>query len=1204
MMDEPDKMEEVSSPNSFFNLAIEGFRVGHPICVDWIFLKWGIGRWPDHQMTWFLYAKFAAIFPEQSQILAWIYRMVVSAKVRGSAARTVKDQSPIIARQRETNLSPGLNARLKVLAKSLASAKHKLRRVWDLGIRGNIVDMDEATKKACDAIEQCDASMRHIGREFPNNMFVSRQYARFALDLLANHQLAVELSEKTRLLQHGLKVTSDAAHDWGVHAFPNLPDRVVPCEQQQVAPDTQDTFSETSGACDLETSRQDEFEGSSVISQTIDQLTFPGVRNTLLWQVIWFVLFFCVEIPVILVVAEILEERMMAPLTFFEKLALLRTQGYAFAATGHLVAYRTMTLIVPLAPTREEPPASVGGSWDLVDQLRFWGRNLSGSIQDIAEYRSFENDDPAVTRAKSLIFDDKVLFWYHESHPPKSSSLAVDSALINIVSHLMTLVNAKFPMPATFVNSSAVMNMVRNIPTICPLITESIDELVLFLQEYAADLTSLFGLIIYISIGIAAFLALFALVLEIQWIQNNKKKVYTCLTALPKNYVRQIAENLRVRRQDMEETTTQSNAESNKQEDNIMKIFVAGHSSAFAGFSDQLAMIVCVIVIVAVYIVLLVLMDHMVGEQAQLVADSSPHTTYLQGAWAHAISMVTAVIEMCFLETDLQNAWINRSSIGIRFRKQQDLFIRFYANIAFGNTSVGLKPFPAYRAGSRTAREGIVCSDELVNPTSIGTATKCYSPDMIYAMLQTLLESRVTPYLRDNPPGPLKVGTIIRYFWNLLLFPIYELLVDPLFRNLRDAIRSDLNALASRFCPFLVCLLLLALLFQILAIAAVWGVSKHLRKVLSLLLHCPASVILQTSRVMNVLSGDFANPRRDESAKTATFFRTVVMQLPDAIVTVAVATMEIGSTNAACERIFGDDVVRGSFVSFLTSKFQGKTTRLLKIQLDGKSKPESLIYQKDDQTQVNLLASSIPMGDSIVYVFREVTQTVRYNTLIAFERSKSDQMLRSILPPSLADRVQAGEKNISFAVSSATIVFMDIVSFTPWCGASTADKVMMTLNNLFSRFDVNCNHYSTMTRIKNIGDCYMAAGGVFSEVNQPAEHARQVVSFGLDSLESINQLNQKLGEQLQIRVGVNTGGPIVVAVLGGGVGKPTFEIIGPAINVAQQMEQHGPPMVVHVSRTVYELIYGDQFVVKERGAVEVKGGIVVTYIVTDRAANH
>jgi class 3 adenylate cyclase len=60
-------------------------------------------------------------------------------------------------------------------------------------------------------------------------------------------------------------------------------------------------------------------------------------------------------------------------------------------------------------------------------------------------------------------------------------------------------------------------------------------------------------------------------------------------------------------------------------------------------------------------------------------------------------------------------------------------------------------------------------------------------------------------------------------------------------------------------------------------------------------------------------------------------------------------------------------------------------------------------------------------------------------------------------------------------------------------------------------------------------------------------------------------MNKGLSENLQIRVGVNTGGPIVAGVLGGiGSGKPMFEILGPPINIAQQMEYHGVPMNVYI----------------------------------------
>jgi class 3 adenylate cyclase len=145
----------------------------------------------------------------------------------------------------------------------------------------------------------------------------------------------------------------------------------------------------------------------------------------------------------------------------------------------------------------------------------------------------------------------------------------------------------------------------------------------------------------------------------------------------------------------------------------------------------------------------------------------------------------------------------------------------------------------------------------------------------------------------------------------------------------------------------------------------------------------------------------------------------------------------------------------------------------------------------------------------------------------------------------------------------------------------------MTLNNMFKKLDFWCNTYLTMTRIKCIGDCYVAAG-VFFEVNQPAEHAKQVVSFGLDALDSVTELNKDLNELLEVRVGVNTGGPIVAGVLEGRFGKPTFEILGSSINMAQQMEHYGVPMNVHISRAVHELIYGDPFVVKERGPIDVK----------------
>ena len=115
---------------------------------------------------------------------------------------------------------------------------------------------------------------------------------------------------------------------------------------------------------------------------------------------------------------------------------------------------------------------------------------------------------------------------------------------------------------------------------------------------------------------------------------------------------------------------------------------------------------------------------------------------------------------------------------------------------------------------------------------------------------------------------------------------------------------------------------------------------------------------------------------------------------------------------------------------------------------------------------------------------------------------------------------------------------------------------------------------------------------------QAAIHAKETVEFGLEAIQAIEENNKEMNLSLRIRVGVNTGGPIVAGVLG--TEKPTFEILGPAINMAQQMEHHGVPMKVHISRSTYELIYGGSFVIKERSQIEIKKGTVLTYLVESK----
>jgi hypothetical protein len=338
ILDDADRSEDIRTVNQWVNVTIEGFRVGHPVCLDWSLLRWGIEKWPRSSIVWFMYAKFISIFPEQSQTLAWIYHTVVAEKVKGGGVRTVKAQSLSIARQREMNLSPELKTRLRHFTKQLTAAKHKLRRVWDLAIQSNIADMDEATKRVMEALDQCDASMRHIFRQFPNNRFVTRQYARFADELLADAPLAADMIEKSRMLQRDVPVNKDKAHEWGTHAFPNLPEKTTP-ERTGLAQDSV-SLGEVS-----EVDPEGQIDGSSLIAEHIDTVTFPGVQDAMVLQLVLFAAFVCIEIPVLLVLSKVLEDNMLVPLPFFNHQALFRAEAYVVNALCQEVVY------THLAPT-------------------------------------------------------------------------------------------------------------------------------------------------------------------------------------------------------------------------------------------------------------------------------------------------------------------------------------------------------------------------------------------------------------------------------------------------------------------------------------------------------------------------------------------------------------------------------------------------------------------------------------------------------------------------------------------------------------------------------------------------------------------------------------------------------------------------------------------------------------------------------------
>ena len=107
---------------------------------------------------------------------------------------------------------------------------------------------------------------------------------------------------------------------------------------------------------------------------------------------------------------------------------------------------------------------------------------------------------------------------------------------------------------------------------------------------------------------------------------------------------------------------------------------------------------------------------------------------------------------------------------------------------------------------------------------------------------------------------------------------------------------------------------------------------------------------------------------------------------------------------------------------------------------------------------------------------------------------EAESLLLNILPQSIADRLKAETQTIADQFAAASILFADVVDFTPLSERLKPAEVVGVLDHLFSHFDLLAERYG-VEKIKTIGDCYMVAAGVPSP---RADHARVLALMALD----------------------------------------------------------------------------------------------------------
>jgi len=250
-----------------------------------------------------------------------------------------------------------------------------------------------------------------------------------------------------------------------------------------------------------------------------------------------------------------------------------------------------------------------------------------------------------------------------------------------------------------------------------------------------------------------------------------------------------------------------------------------------------------------------------------------------------------------------------------------------------------------------------------------------------------------------------------------------------------------------------------------------------------------------------------------------------------------------------------------------------------------------VINDRTKLKEYGLTLTDFPMHDStadlVVFqqqrlINRKLENLVQERTVqLEAEQAKSDSLLHEMLPAGIVQRLKSGEGLIADRFTSVSVLFADLVGFTPLTAELAPAEIVELLMELFSHFDSLIGKYG-VEKIRTIGDNYMVASGL---PHPRPDHAQALAHMALEMSAYIRSRPPYRNRRVDFRMGLSSG-PVIAGVIGRR--KFQYDLWGDAVNTASRMESSGTAGKIQITRETFELIQ-DEFTCEPRGKVMVKG---------------
>ncbi len=207
--------------------------------------------------------------------------------------------------------------------------------------------------------------------------------------------------------------------------------------------------------------------------------------------------------------------------------------------------------------------------------------------------------------------------------------------------------------------------------------------------------------------------------------------------------------------------------------------------------------------------------------------------------------------------------------------------------------------------------------------------------------------------------------------------------------------------------------------------------------------------------------------------------------------------------------------------------------------------------------------------------------------------ASSERLLLNVLPRAIAERLKRETGIIAKGHDDVTVIFADVVDFTPFTERTAPERVVGVLDEIFSAFDGLAERLG-LEKIKTVGDAYMVVAGL---PEPRPDHAEAAAEMAIAMQAELGRLCGALDLDLAIRIGMQSG-PVIAGVIGRR--KFIYDLWGDTVNTASRMESTGLPGRIQVTERVFERLRS-AYDFEARGEVEIKGkGRLRTYLLTGR----